>query len=135
MSEDKWLSPEDVAERLGISRLTVVRWVRSGKLKGQKLGKKTIRVKASDLEAFMHQQQPSLTLVKVTAPAHESDHISYQRLDADTVALAAQLRQPGESLSDVVHRALEALQQAQDTHEPVPMAGDHQVEAENRDET
>jgi excisionase family DNA binding protein len=118
MSDDKWLSPEDVAERLGISRLTVVRWVRSGKLKGQKLGKKTLRVNASDLDAFMHQQQPPLTLVRETAPAHESAHIAYQRLDADTLALAAQLRQPGESLSDLITRALLALQ-AQDGQGPV----------------
>jgi excisionase family DNA binding protein len=118
MSDDKWLSPEDVAERLGISRLTVVRWVRSGKLKGQKLGKKTLRVNASDLDAFMHQQQPPLTLVRATAPAHESAHIAYQRLDADTLALAAQLRQPGESLSDLITRALLALQ-AQDGQGPV----------------
>jgi excisionase family DNA binding protein len=126
MPEDKWLNPEEVAARLGISRLTVVRWVRSGKLKGRKIGRKTVRIWAHDLEAFTRQQSPSLTLVKATAPAYESDHIAYQRLDADTVALAAQLRQPGESLSDVVHRALEALQQPQDAHEPVPMAGEDQ---------
>jgi excisionase family DNA binding protein len=123
MSENQWLSPEDVAERLGISRLTVVRWVRSGKLKGQKLGKKTIRVNASDLEAFMRQQQPSLTLVKATAPADESAHTSYQRLDADALSLAQKLQQPGESLSDLISRALLALE-AQDAQGPAPMAGD-----------
>ncbi len=128
MPEDKWLNPEEVAARLGISRLTVVRWVRSGKLKGQKLGKKTIRVKASDLEAFMHQQQPPLTLVGATAPAHESAHIAYQRLDADTFALAVQLRQPGESLADVVRRALLALEAhpaSQDQLTQPPRHSDH----------
>lgn len=68
MSEEKLLSPEEVAEVLGVSRLTVVRWVRSGKLKGQKLGKKTIRVKASDLEAFIN-HPPSLTLMEGGAHA------------------------------------------------------------------
>jgi excisionase family DNA binding protein len=73
MSEEKLLSPEEVAEVLGVSRLTVVRWVRSGKLKGQKLGKKTIRVKASDLEAFIN-QPPSFTLAEGGAhAAHLSD--------------------------------------------------------------
>jgi excisionase family DNA binding protein len=73
MSDDRLLSPDEVAEVLGVSRLTVVRWVRAGKLKGQKLGKKTIRVKASDMEAFIN-QPPSLTLLEGGAQAaHLSD--------------------------------------------------------------
>jgi excisionase family DNA binding protein len=109
MSEDTLLSPEQVAERLGVSRLTAVRWMRSGKLKGEKLGRKTVRMWASDLDAFMHQQQPPLTLVDTTAPARASTPAVERALDADTWALAEKLRQPGESLHDVVHRALRAL--------------------------
>jgi excisionase family DNA binding protein len=106
--DDTLLSPEDIAERLGISRLTAVRWLRSGKLKGQKMGRKTVRMKAEDLDAFINQQQPALTLVDATAPAHESAHVPDQ-LGADTIALAMKLQQPGERLADVVHRALHAL--------------------------
>lgn len=120
MPDDTLLTPEQVAERLGIQRLTAVRWMRSGKLKGQKFGRKTVRMKASDLDAFMHQQQPALTLVDTP----ESASVAEQGLDADTLALAMKLRQPGERLSDVVHRALRALQQAQDTPGPAPMAGE-----------
>jgi hypothetical protein len=40
-------------------------------------------------------------------------------LPPDTAAVLAQLKQPGESLHDVVHRALLALQ-AQDGQGPVP---------------
>jgi excisionase family DNA binding protein len=106
MPEDRLLSPEEVAERLGVSRLTAVRWMRSGKLpNAQKLGKKTVRMKASDLEAFIDQHRPALTLVDASAPTLEGAHIADQ-LDANTVALAMKLRQPGEDLSGVVRRAL-----------------------------
>jgi excisionase family DNA binding protein len=122
--DDTLLSPEDVAERLGISRLTAVRWLRSGKLKGQKMGRKTVRMKASDLEAFINQQRPSLTLVGAIAPAHESAQVPDQRLDADTLALVEKLRHPGESLSAVVQRVFQQALQAQDAQVPSPMAGD-----------
>lgn len=108
MSEDTLLSPEQVAERLGVARLTAVRWLRSGKLKGQKMGRKTVRMKASDLDAFIDQQPPPLTLVDTTAPAQASPQAAEPRLDAETLALAEQLRQPGETLHDVVHRVLRA---------------------------
>jgi excisionase family DNA binding protein len=108
MVQDTLLSPEDVAERLGISRLTAVRWMRSGKLKGQKFGRKTVRMLASDLDAFMHQRQPRLTLVDAPAPAPASPQAAEPRLDAETLAMAEQLRQPGETPHDVVHRLLRA---------------------------
>jgi excisionase family DNA binding protein len=106
--DDTLLSPEDVAERLGISRLTAVRWLRSGKLKAEKLGRKTVRMWASDLDAFMHQRQPHLALVDTPAPARASTSAVEQHLDAETLALADKLRQPGETLHDVVHRVLRA---------------------------
>jgi excisionase family DNA binding protein len=122
MVQDTLLSPEDVAERLGVSRLTAVRWMRSGKLKAEKLGRKTVRMWASDLDAFMHQRQPPLSLVDTTAPARASTQAVEQPLDADTLALAAKLRQPGERLADVVHRAFLCLQ-AHETPGPTPVVG------------
>lgn len=53
MAEDRLLTPEDVAERLAISPLTAVRWMRSGKLPGAKLGEKIWRMKDSALQAFI----------------------------------------------------------------------------------
>jgi hypothetical protein len=76
-------------------------------------------MKASDLEAFVDQQHPTLTLVDAPVPTHERAHIADQ-LDADTVALAMKLRQPGEGLSGIVRRALQALQQAQEAQAPSP---------------
>ncbi|RDV80911.1 helix-turn-helix domain-containing protein [Ammonifex thiophilus] len=46
------LTPRQVAEKLKVSRKTVVKWIRSGKLPGRKIG--TLwRVDANDLEAFL----------------------------------------------------------------------------------
>jgi excisionase family DNA binding protein len=50
--KDPILTPEQVAERLHISHLTVGNWLRSGKLKGVKVGR-LWRVRESDLEIFL----------------------------------------------------------------------------------
>jgi excisionase family DNA binding protein len=50
--EERLLTPEQVADRLQISRLTVMGYLRSGKLKGVKVGK-LWRVRERDLEAFL----------------------------------------------------------------------------------
>jgi excisionase family DNA binding protein len=50
--KDPLLTPEQVAERLHISRLTIGNWLRSGKLKGVKVGR-LWRVRESDLETFL----------------------------------------------------------------------------------
>jgi excisionase family DNA binding protein len=52
MTDQKLLSPEQVAERLQISRWTVMDYLRAGKLKGHKVGR-LWRVKESDIEAFL----------------------------------------------------------------------------------
>lgn len=51
-AQDQLLTPEDVAERLRVSRLTVGNWLRSGTLKGVKVGR-LWRVRESDLENFL----------------------------------------------------------------------------------
>jgi excisionase family DNA binding protein len=50
------LTPEQVAERLAISRLTVMKWLRTGKIPGRKLGRKTWRVARDELETFLQRQ-------------------------------------------------------------------------------
>jgi excisionase family DNA binding protein len=52
--KDPVLTPEQVAVRLHISHLTVGNWLRSGKLKGVKVGR-LWRVRERDLEAFLKQ--------------------------------------------------------------------------------
>jgi excisionase family DNA binding protein len=53
-----YLTPEQAAARLQISRKTVVAWMRDGKLRGSKIGYRTWRVTVSEIEAFLKRQQP-----------------------------------------------------------------------------
>jgi len=55
MSE-KLLTPEEVAERLRIHHLTVMNYLRAGKIKGHKIGR-LWRVKEGDLDAFIEAGQ------------------------------------------------------------------------------
>lgn len=55
MSE-KLLSPEQVAEQLGVTPNTVRTWLRDGSLKGIKLGKKIWRIKESELLDFINRE-------------------------------------------------------------------------------
>jgi len=50
---EKYYSTEDVAEILGFKEKTVREWLRTGKLKGKKVGR-LWRVKESDLEEFIN---------------------------------------------------------------------------------
>ena len=47
------LSPQEVADKLGVSKDTVLRLLRSGKLPAVKLGWKTWRITEDALAAFM----------------------------------------------------------------------------------
>jgi excisionase family DNA binding protein len=55
--EERLFSPEEVAERLGMSRYTIGEWLRSGRLKGRRIGR-FWRVKESDLQAFIDSPPP-----------------------------------------------------------------------------
>jgi excisionase family DNA binding protein len=52
------LTPEQVAERLSVSRFTVMKWLRDGKIAGQKLGGKIWRVHPDDVQAFIEASVP-----------------------------------------------------------------------------
>ncbi len=51
-TQERYLSPDEVAQRLNVKPLTVRRWLKSGNLKGLKLGP-LWRVRESNLEAFL----------------------------------------------------------------------------------
>jgi excisionase family DNA binding protein len=51
-AHDELLTPEEAATRLKVSRLTIGDWLRSGKLKGVKVGR-LWRVRERDLENFL----------------------------------------------------------------------------------
>jgi excisionase family DNA binding protein len=53
MTEEKLLTPNQVADRVQVAPLTVMGWLRQGKLKGVKAGR-FWRIRESDLEAFLN---------------------------------------------------------------------------------
>jgi len=57
MMTGKMLTPEQVAERLAVTPNTVRGWLRSGMLKGVKLGNKVWRVREEALEAYICHEQ------------------------------------------------------------------------------
>lgn len=46
-------TPEQVAKKLSVTKTTVLRWLRSGELKGVRLGHKTWRIREEQLDAFL----------------------------------------------------------------------------------
>ena len=52
-AEEKFLSPEKVAEVLDVNPATVRTWLREGTLKGHKLAGRVWRIKESDLKRFV----------------------------------------------------------------------------------
>jgi excisionase family DNA binding protein len=52
MSENKLLTPKQVAEQLQMSRLTILHWLRTGKLPSVRLGK-LYRIWQEDLDATL----------------------------------------------------------------------------------
>ena len=52
MGAEKLLTPEDTAKALSVKPETVREWLRTGKLKGVKVGR-LWRVREGDLEAFL----------------------------------------------------------------------------------
>jgi excisionase family DNA binding protein len=54
MTEERWLTVEDIVDMLKVHEQTVRRWLREGELRGVLLGRKAgYRIRESDLEAFL----------------------------------------------------------------------------------
>jgi excisionase family DNA binding protein len=60
------ITPEDTAERLKVSKNTILDWLRSGQLKGVKAGR-LWRLRERDLAEFLKEPEP----VRETGPADE----------------------------------------------------------------
>ena len=55
--ENKLLTPEEVAEDLNVSPMTVRNWLRGGEIKGIKLAGNLWRVKPEDLQKFIDEAE------------------------------------------------------------------------------
>jgi excisionase family DNA binding protein len=56
ISTEMFLTPEQVSARLQMSRLTILHWLRTGKLPSVRLGK-LYRIRQEDLEATLQAHQ------------------------------------------------------------------------------
>lgn len=54
--EDRYLTPEEVAERINVKPATVRGWLRDGTLKGAKFGR-VWRVRESELQRFIREAE------------------------------------------------------------------------------
>ena len=52
------MSPRAVAEVLGVSAASVVRWVKDGTIAGQRFGKRIIRIRKSEVERLLNEGRP-----------------------------------------------------------------------------
>ncbi len=65
---EKLLSPEQVAEILGVSQKMVRDWLRAGRIKGVKLGR-IWRVREQDLEAFLAEAERATASWAISPPS------------------------------------------------------------------
>jgi excisionase family DNA binding protein len=54
LQERRMMSPQEVAKRLGVARVTVYQWVRRGKLPAVRVGGKLL-IRPSDLECVLQE--------------------------------------------------------------------------------
>jgi excisionase family DNA binding protein len=69
MSQDQWLTVEQIATRMQVTPETVRRWLRSRKLRGVRLSDKAgWRVRASDLDRYIVGLMPAETEEEEATP-------------------------------------------------------------------
>jgi len=106
MAVEPLLMPDQVAERLHLSPLTVVDWLRQGKLRGVKLSKHW-RVREADLQAFI---TAHVVEGKASAAAPDGDRVAppgaveTPARQAALVARVHDLRTKGFSLQGIANQ-------------------------------
>lgn len=48
-----FISPYEAAGYIGVTRRTVDRWISTGRLRAYRVGSRTVRIRVTDLEAFL----------------------------------------------------------------------------------
>jgi len=51
------LTVEQVAKKLGVSKMSIYRWIASKELKAFRITRKTIRIKEEDLQIFLNKKR------------------------------------------------------------------------------
>jgi excisionase family DNA binding protein len=113
---ERLITPEDAADRLAVSKTTILDWLRSGQLKGVKAGR-LWRLRERDLAEFLKEPEPAREAhpVDESAEADEpvleeadesdvDDVINWERYDAlkaqglSRRAIAREMRMPETTL-------------------------------------
>ena len=53
--EEEYVKPTDIAKLLKVSRFTIYKWIREGRMQGVRFGDEVLRVPRSSFDAFMQQ--------------------------------------------------------------------------------
>src|SRR5512132_2521481 len=77
---ERLITPEDAADRLAVSKTTILDWLRSGQLKGVKAGR-LWRLRERDLAEFLKEPEPA----RERGPADEPVLEEANELDVDDV--------------------------------------------------
>jgi excisionase family DNA binding protein len=59
--DSEYLTPEEIAIKLKVHEDTIRRWLRTGELKGIKIGKRQWRIRKADLDAYLSGQNQGNT--------------------------------------------------------------------------
>lgn len=59
LPEPGYFSVDDAAAYAGVTRYTILRWVKTGQLVGYRMGPRQIRIKRVDLDAMLEPIEPT----------------------------------------------------------------------------
>jgi excisionase family DNA binding protein len=83
---ERLITPEDAANRLAVSKTTILDWLRSGQLKGVKAGR-LWRLRERDLAEFLKEPEPARERGPADEPAQADEPVLEEanELDVDDV--------------------------------------------------
>jgi excisionase family DNA binding protein len=83
---ERLITPEDAADRLAVSKNTILDWLRSGQLKGVKAGR-LWRLRERDLAEFLKEPEPARETGPADEPAQADEPVLEEanELDAEEV--------------------------------------------------
>jgi excisionase family DNA binding protein len=95
---EKLITPEDAADRLAVSKNTILDWLRSGQLKGVKAGR-LWRLRERDLEEFLKEPEPTS---EVPHADDRSDRFCWTTEDQLTITPAPE-EAHGSDIDDIIN--------------------------------
>lgn len=114
VEERGYLNIREAAAFLGVSRVTIWRWIRAGKLPASRMGHRTIRIRRDDLVQLMGQRLPADELTPRMGAALNQIEAEDATSDVRQHGTAEQLRDadPLADLEHVLHVLLDVAHQS-----------------------